>query len=261
VRATQSNLSQVGGANMELKQTSWELVHTEEQAGAQYDAYLSVRFTDPGKLYPGDQVALYQQIVDGDPATSTFDQRSDYSFSKDPETFSLHTTIFYQGKLIWGLEPGPVAPRACFAQGVNFNGSGVTIDGNAWQGGDDVKLMTTGTLAGAGAPFPPVSGGLATLLGSAIQVQAGQDITVPVDNASYLVYLFLTSPGADSTASELTIQGVEPASFKFRSQAFDGGQAWAKMGPYPLQVKDGSIKIGVSAGSMAFAGMELDYPE
>ena len=55
--------------------------------------------------------------------------------------------------------------------------------------------------------------------------------------------------------------GSANSSAAFRSQATDGGQAWARLGPYRVDVTTGKVTVAVSKGAINFAGMELWYPD
>lgn len=261
VRATQSNLKLLNGESSGLA-ASWTIQRVEHLADAAYDAYVEVGFTAGGRLFPGDQVDLYQQMLTGDTGRSLFDQRANYSFTKDLDAPWLHVTVFYRDKLVWGLEPRPANPRACFARGVNLNGPPVTVDGKSWQGGSQA-MVTGGVGESQGTvPFPAVTGGVATMLNTTTRLQTGAELNLPADNGEYLLYLYATSPVTDAEASLLTVQGVAPeSSAAFRSQTTDGAQAWSRLGPYRIDVTTGKVTVAVTKGTIHFAGIELWYPE
>jgi hypothetical protein len=264
VRATQSNLRLENGESRELKQTNWTVERTQAKADTVYDAYVEVGFDESGQLLAGDSIDLYQQMLTGDPASSSFDQRANYSFTDQADAAWQHVTVFYQDKLVWGLEPRPANPRACFARGVNLNGPALTIAGNAFQGASQAGVTGGTGVSQGGTPFPVVSGTLATMLQTASRLQAGgqQELDVPTVNGSYLMYLYATSPTNDAAPSVFTVQGVEQeVSSKFRSQATDGGQVWARLGPFQVDVLDGTLAVAVTSGSVTFTGLELWYPE
>ena len=264
VRATQSNLKLLNGEGSKLA-ASWSLQRVERLANSVYDAYVEVAFQQGGQLFPGDQIELYQQMVTGDPGRSTFDQRGNYSFTKDPDSPWLHVTVFYRDKLVWGLEPRPANPHACFVRGVNLNGPAVTIDGNAWESATSAVVTTTGSGVNQPTmPFPAVLGGATTMLDTATRLPAGTELNLPTSNGTYLVYLYAISPSSpsDAEASLLTVQGVAPdSSAAFRSQASNGEQPWARLGPYRVTVTNGKLTVGVTKGAINFAGVELWYPQ
>jgi hypothetical protein len=262
VRATQANLHLMNGMSSSLAGARWNLARVEDGQDATYNAYVEVSFEGSGQLFPGDDIQLYQQMLTGDPSLSSFDQRANYSFSKDVGPWE-HVTVHYRGELVWGLEPRPVNPRACFVKGVNLNGPAVSIDGNAWLSSDDASV--SGTSSGttrADQVFPAVVGDTAAMLGSAFHVEAGNHLLVPAENGAYLLYLYAVSPGTDAQPSALTVNGTSYFnSSRFRSQASDGGLAWARLGPYRLDVTTGAVKVDVTTGAIDFAGFELWYPQ
>ena len=262
VRATQSNLKLLNGEGGGLA-ASWSVQHVERLANSAYDAYVEVAFQEGGQLFPGDQIELYQQLLTGDPGRSPFDQRGNYSFTKDPDSPWLHVTVFYRDKLVWGLEPQPANPQTCFVRGVNLNGPALTVDGKAWESASSALVTTTGSGVNQGTmPFPVVTGGTASMLNTATRLPAGAELNLPTSNGTYLVYLYATSPGTDAEASLLTVQGVAPdSSAAFRSQVSNGEQAWARLGPYRVDVTGGKITVGVTKGAINFAGIELWYPQ
>jgi hypothetical protein len=263
IRATQANLHLASGENRELKGTSWSVVRIEDLDELVYDAYVEVTFDDSSKLFPGDEIALYEQMLTGEPGLSNFDQRANYSFSDQPAGPWQHITVMYRDQLAWGLEPRAANPRACFARGVNLNGPAVSIAGNAWLASSQAGVTSNGTgISQGGTVFPPVSGDEASMLASAFRVQAGDSVSISAENGQYLLYLHAVSPGTDTAASTLTVDGASfENSSKFRSQASDGGLAWARLGPYRIAVTTGKITVAVSSGSIDFAGIELWYPQ
>lgn len=263
IRATQSNLLFADGMTMGLSETHWSIERMEAREGEAYDAYVEVTFADPERLFPGDSITIYQQMLTGDPGNSLFDQRTHYSFTKATNQPWLHVTAYYQDRLAWGLEPRPINPRSCFVRAVNLNGPAVTVAGRNWQSAAQAGITSDGSgVSQGGTPYPAATGGLATMLQTATRLTAGHSFSMPVDNGSYLLYLYATSPTNDGTASVLTVQGQEPdTGGKFRAQASDGGQAWARLGAYRVDVMNGSLNVGVTTGTVSFTGLELWYPE
>lgn len=260
---TQSNLKLASGESRAVEGT-WTIVREEDGPEHAYDAYVEIGFTEGGQLFPGDRLELYQQLMSGDTARSNFDQRANYSFVSVPGP-SVRITVFYKDQLLWGLAPPPNHPRACFARAVNVNGPSLTVSGSGWESAAQAGITTTGAGMNQGmTPFPPVTGSLAKALETSTRLQADQRLVLPVQNDTYLVYLYAISPTAESNPSHFTLQGEEPVSSGgFLAQAANGGQAWARLGPYRLTVTDEQIVVGVRTGSPAIniAALELWYPE
>jgi len=126
-------------------------------------------------------------------------------------------------------------------------------------------VTTTGSLVNQPTmPFPAVTGGAASMLDTATRLPAGTELNLPTSNGTYLVYLYAISPSSpsDAEASLLTVQGVAPdSSAAFRSQASNGEQPWARLGPYRVSVTNGKLTVGVTKGAINFAGVELWYPQ
>jgi hypothetical protein len=261
IRATQANLA-AAGQSTGLEQTRWSVERTEIVDDLAYDAYVEVSFGDDGKLFPSDVLTVYQQMTTGDPGGSPFDQRAHYSFAKVEDAPSLRLAVFYRERLIWGLEPQPANPRSCFARGVNLNGPALSIAGNGWQSASQASVTSDGArVSQAGDPFPIASGPVATMLQTATRLSTGHSLSLPADNGTYLLYLYATSPTNDSTTSSFTVQGeAPPGGGKFRAQTAGGGQAWARLGPFRVDVTSGSLSVEATAGTVSFSGLELWYP-
>jgi hypothetical protein len=263
LRSTRAIIRQLGGQELAVEQASWRVERFEATSETAYDAYVSARFDSSQRLFPGERLELDQQLLTGYLGQSNFDQRTHYSFVMGAEVASLHVGVFYEGKLVWGLEPRPANPRACFVFGVNLNGPPVTVDGRLFESAAGAAVMTNGTgISQSTVPSPLVSGGTATMLGTSTRLHAGQTLTLPADNGEYLVYLYAVSLDNQGTASELTVQGEVPdESARFRAQGVDAGWAWARLGPYRVSIEDGALSVGVSLGAVHFAGVELWYAE
>jgi hypothetical protein len=174
-------------------------------------------------------------------------------------------TVFSGSKLLWGLEPQHANPQTCFVRGVNLNGAAVTVDGHAWQASQAANVTTSGSgVSAADTTYPATSGGMLSMLNNATRLQTDDELSLAVDNGTYLVYLYAISQGqtSDAEASLLTVQGEAPeSSGAFRSQIIDNSPLWAKLGPYRVDVTDGKLAFAVTKGAVNLAGLELWYPE
>jgi hypothetical protein len=265
VRATQANLILSNGESRGLQKREWLVQRVEHPADSVYDAYVEVTFSEGGALFPGDRIELYQQLQTGDPGRSPFDQRANYSFTGPSDEPGLHMTVFSGNKLLWGLEPQPANPQTCFVRGVNLNGGAVTVDGHAWESSQTALVTTSGEgVIATGATYPATSGGTLSMLNTFARLETNEALTLPTVNGTYLVYLFAISQRdtTDPEANLLTVQGEAPdSSGAFRSQTVDGGPVWAKLGPYRVDVTDGTLAFAVTKGAVNLAGLELWYPE
>lgn len=263
VRSTQSTLRLVGGVNESLPGTAWTIQRVEESPNVAYDAYVAVTFSDSAQLFPGDQLLIYQQMSTGDTGKSAFDQRSNYSFANVQDEPWLGVSVFYRGQLLWGLEPRPSNPRACFVRGIDLAGQSTTVEGRPWMGSVEAGVVSGGTsVSQAGPWFPPPAPSSESMLTSAEHLEQGQELSVPVENGSYLVYVHAVSTSTEGAASVFTVQGqAYPNGTRFRAQSSDGGFAWSRLGPFRVEVSGGVLTLATSMGSMNFAGLELWYPE
>ena len=265
VRSTQSDLFQSSGSRS-LTGTSWSIQRVELVDRAPYDAYLEVGFDDAGRLGAGERIEIYQQLVTGWVGTSRFDQNANYSFPTSPLSAAdaaLHVSAFYRGKLVWGLEPAPENPRACFAAGVNLNGPKTTVGGVEWQSDTDANVATSGSPgAQSAAPFPAADTGTTSMLSTSIRLDPNEQLNLPADNATYLVYLYANSAGNAASPSSFTVQGVATEAFAgFRPQMVDGNRsAWARLGPFRADVTSGVLNVTATQGAIDFSGIELWYP-
>lgn len=263
VQSTQSSLMLAAGGSRMLPLTSWSIERVEPLTDAQYDAYIEISFGDSVRLMPGDGVELFQQLSTGWSSSSNFDQFANYSFKDKADTEFVHVTLFYRDALVWGLEPRPANPRACFARAVNLNGDAVSIAGHAWQAAAAANLTTTGSqVTQSSALYPTASGDTATMLASSTRLGTGQNLELPVTDGTYLVYLHATSASSDGSASLFSLQGAEPeSSAGFRAQFVSNAGAWSKLGPFRVNVTTGKLSLAVTKGAMNFAGLELWYPD
>lgn len=263
IDSTQSNQRLAAGGSRELPLTSWSIQHGEATSDAQYDAYLEVSFADSGRVAPGDAVELYQRLSTGYTGSSNFDQLANYSFKDAADPQWLRVTLYYRDQLIWGLEPRPQNPRACFARAVKLGGPAVNIAGNDWQSASDADLTSSGaTVTQSVASFPATKGEMAKLLGSGTRLDAGQTLAFPVADDTYLLYLYAISSATDGGPNLFTLQGSHPeSSAGFRAQLINNAGAWARLGPYRVNVTTGKLTLAVTAGAVTFAGIELWYPD
>lgn len=263
VQSTQSSQMLATGGSRSLPLTAWSIVRIEPLTDAQYDAYIEVSFADSVRLFPGDSVDLYQQLSTGLTGSSNFDQLANYSFKDKPDSQWRHVTLYYRDRLIWGLEPRPANPRACFARAVKLSGSAVNIGGHDWPAASATEVTTTGSsINQSSATFPATSGDTATLLASGTRLATGQTLDWTVADGTYLVYLHAISSGTEGSASLFSLQGSQPeSSAGFRAQMISNAGAWARLGPYRVDVSTGKLTVAVTRGAMTLAGIELWYPQ
>ncbi len=260
IRSPQA-IATIAGGGFELASTVWSVERVVAPEDADYTAYVEIALGPGRTLFPGDSVELYQQLTTG-ASSSLFDQRVNYSSANQAAGDYApwpKVTVFLGEKLIWGQEPPAAISAACWFRGVNLHGPAVTIAGNLWQAASETMLTTTGSsVAQEGTFNPAATGELASLLATAVRLEAGETLKLPVPNQTYLVYLYAVSLQAMPDLGTILVEGAvpEPAS-RFKAQEVEGGRAWGRLGPYRAEVSDGELTVGVSEGAVSFAGIEL----
>lgn len=144
-----------------------------------------------------------------------------------------------------------------FYRGINLNGNAVTIDGRQWEGGNAANLSS--------GPYrfcnqnvtllPPTDSARATMIRCSIWGKGtpGARVTVSaVPNGAYLVYLYVWEDNHNQSFT-ITLNG------ETRQSAINSGAAgaWQKLGPWPVTVTSGQIKLESSGGDANFSGIEI----
>ena len=168
----------------------------------------------------------------------------------------------------WTLMKEQALPQVWeFLAGVNLNGGEVAVDGGNWL--SDAKAQSEGLKVEADGkegpverknsaqqPIGYVSGpGLQGMLMSKVSVSnAKLSLRWPQENGSYQVFLWMMEDEADSARSlRLNVQSKPLATELGRGQTLG---SWDRFGPYPAEVKDGSLNLLISANSKGFQSRE-----
>ncbi|EPX57642.1 hypothetical protein D187_004781 [Cystobacter fuscus DSM 2262] len=133
-----------------------------------------------------------------------------------------------------------------FVRGVNFNGSAVTIDGQAWQSystalanglGVNAPNLTTTTVT----PVPATDSGTSAMLNSAIwKMNSDLLVSQSIANGDYSVSLWIMENyQSNSRSFRIRLEGTEVESAAGSLPL--GG--WKKYGPYPVTVGDGALNV------------------
>jgi hypothetical protein len=141
-----------------------------------------------------------------------------------------------------------------FYRGINLNGPPLTIDGNPWEGRE------AGLIArGAGFEFPdlelkpPTDPDRAQMIRSSITSPEGTSVTLSaVPSGTFQVYLTLWGGEGDPKTFDLLVKGkVAHAAY-----AASPGR-WDRLGPWTVEVTDGSIDVRASRAGACFSGIEV----
>ncbi len=267
-RDTQATLSSAG-AVMDISDKMNALVHRlapglpAQKGGQITDSYVELTFSSEFQLAAGATLDITADIVAGS-ADVPFQQSSHYSFlNVGGLTPTDGITVFRDSQRVWGLEP-PLAvfPDCAFAAGVNLGGPRVTLgaknDGPTLAAAD-ANLTFTGMLYSSATPkpFPSADANTTQMLSSAFTFTSTDTATWNVPSGKYWLYAWLTSAAA-ADSGQLSVQDT-PLD-KFYGLQKTSGAGWAQIGPYAIQVADGTLRMSAT-GKVNVAGLALYSPQ
>ncbi len=239
-------------------ETHVDVVRVLEAAHALTNAYLEVTFTGSRMFMTtsdgvSDTLVITQALQTG---SGQLDQLSNYSFL-DGEGYQQNpqVAVYYDDQLAWGVPPQYSDAAGCFYTAVNFNGDPVTLGGHAFLAGTDESVSFSGTTLRVTTPAPHnlPSTDYATLLQSADVLDPSHPATLQVPNGEYWVYPYVVSTGGTNQAN-LLLQGQAVGSFV--AGTINSQPTWAKLGPYPVSVTDGTLAFS-SSDALRLAGVEV----
>ena len=225
--------------------------------GHKTDSYLEIQFTSSASLNAGAKVDLTQDIVAGS-TDALFDQTSHYSFSNGVLASNNAITVYDGEERVLGVEPPlNVLPSCAFAAGVNLGGPSVVIGGQTLEASADRTTFLGAPYSSATPqPLPATDAATTKLLSSAFPLTSTDTAIWTVPNGQYWAYAWLTSAASADTGT-LSIQD-NPAD-EFFGVRNGAGAGWALLGPYLIQVSDGSVVLSAT-GKVNVAGLELFRP-
>lgn len=158
--------------------------------------------------------------------------------------------------------PPPPPPPSGFVKGINFNGSAVTIGGNAWT--SHAAALSSGLSfpsaprlhAAQVSPVPAVDGATGAMLNSNVWNDTGFGFSQTVANGSYDVFLWvLENHQSNYRSFDLRLEGANAASGIGTMPL----GTWAKYGPYRTSVGDGALSVDLirNFGDPHVMGMEI----
>jgi len=224
------------------------------------DSYLEITFTNTALLTTSATLNLTQDIVSASTsANAEFQQTTHYSFINGGPLENHAITVYRGDQLIWGAPPPMnVLPDCAFVRGVNLNGPAVTSGSQALQASADAGVVYSGgRFQNAVTLLPMTDTGTTTLLHSGF-VLGNATATWPVVNGKYWAYVWLVSDLTTNTG-QLTLQGNPTDPFVSVYNTQNSTFAWARMGPYSIDVVDGNVKL-TGTGTVNVAGLELYQP-
>jgi len=220
------------------------------------DSYLEIGFNDSMTVTTGTKLVITQDFVAGSEGP-LFDQNSHYSFVKSNSALANKAvTVYRAGQRLWGVEP-PLAqfPDCAFSFGVNMNGPALSVSGESLVSESDAQLTFSGSVAysDTGKLLPATDASTSSLLGTGRTLKTEDSVVWPVPNGKYWAYAWLTST-VSSDEGTLTIGSA--VADKFFGVKNSAGARWGLLGPYGVEVSNGSLALGVT-GSVHVAGVKL----
>lgn len=145
-------------------------------------------------------------------------------------------------------------PPAKFFRGVNLNGPAVVIDGQSWEGNDAKDFLCQGNgFENQSVRLKPQTDRQRTQMlrssrwGNPIDVEL---INVP--DGPYQVFLYVWE---DNDATRFSISLNDRSVVEQHDSR--GAGLWEKLGPWPVTVTDGKIKITARGGDANLSGLEV----
>jgi hypothetical protein len=157
---------------------------------------------------------------------------------------------------LFNITVNPGGGGSTFYRGINLNGTALVIDGNNWEASTTAPGFSfTNATAFANQAvtlIPATDANRATMIRSSLY---GGNIGVAlanVPNGNYQVYLYVWEDN-NATIFTVRLEGV------IVQGNYNSGPAgtWAKLGPYPLNLTDGTINVGATGGAANFSGLEV----
>jgi hypothetical protein len=151
--------------------------------------------------------------------------------------------------------PGP----STFYRAINLGGAALTLDGHAWEAntGATTNFTTTGTAACNQwvnlSPAAPT--GYAPMIYCWREHWAFNTVVSAVANGSYQVYIYTIQSWSDpsATAFNISLEGTQVAT---RNPGTVGG-VWARLGPFTVNIADGTLNMTTSGGMALISGIEM----
>jgi len=220
------------------------------------DSYLEIGFEDDSIwVTNGTKFVINQDFIGGS-SDKLFDQGSHYSFMKSTTAIPNEAiTVYRAGQRLWGVEP-PLAtfPSCAYAFGANMNGPALSVSGEALLAESDAHFTFNGTAAytSSAKVLPTTDASTTSLLGTGQTMNTGDSLTWPVSNGKYWAYAWLASAVNGDTG---TLKIGSSVADKFFAKT-SGGARWGLIGPYAVEVLDGSLSLTVD-GTVHVAGVKL----
>lgn len=146
------------------------------------------------------------------------------------------------------------AEEAKFFRAVNLNGPDVTIDGWHWAGKDATNLLFKGqSFETQSIPLkPPTDPARAQMIRSSVWGEGMEIALTGVPSGPFQVFIYIWEDNNNERV-DLLLNGQPVV------EGFNTGTAgsWKRLGPFPLLISEGAIKLTARGGAANLSGLEI----
>lgn len=150
--------------------------------------------------------------------------------------------------------PATVAAASTFYRAINLNGSGMSLDGNNWEGGSAVNFTTNGTpFANQGATLTPTTTtARAQMIRSSVYSRNLNATMTHIPNGTYEVYAYIWEDNTPQSVN-IIINGQTVQT----NLGTGSANSWKKIGPFTASVTNGAIQFLSTGGDLNLSGLEI----
>ncbi len=226
-------------------------------ANASYLVYLDVWEDNNAETFSVSVNGKVAQSNYNSGAAGHWDRLGPYPATVTNGTLSVAVsggTANCSGLEIWTAASGVATTSTSFYRAISLNGSAATIDGNKWEGASAANYSVNGSKFSLQSQTltPSTDASRATML-RACQYSNSLDFQMTaVPNGTYQVSAYVWEDNFTETYN-LALNGQTVAS----NLKTGAAGAWTKVGPYPVTVTNGAIRLTSSGGTVNLSGVEV----
>jgi hypothetical protein len=165
----------------------------------------------------------------------------------------IRITVLQGLMLVWLCSLVSAGDSASFFRGLNLNGLPVTIDGNQWEGADSKFYECRDkSFENQSVPLIPSTDADRTRMIRSSRYGGNRLVLKDIPAGRYSVLLYVWEDN-DPETYQITLNNRVVAKAVVSGKA--GG--WQRLGPWPTDVKDGTIVLASRGGAANFSGVEI----